>query len=142
MECAERLLARHACNGVHACRYWHGRGLSSILISGLLNVLALGFTLVFSTFLLLFVNWPALHSECIVNDTCDIASAVIYTQVGEPLAAYIQSSSLHRLSERTHARCVRSTAVEAPRRGRRRPRVDVPEHLRAVLGLDGCSFCA
>jgi hypothetical protein len=63
------------------CRYWHGRGLSAILISGLLNVLALAFTITFSTFLLLFVNWSALHSECIVNDTCDIASAVIYSQV-------------------------------------------------------------
>lgn len=62
-------------------RYWHGRGLAAIWFAGLLNVLALAFTIVFSTFLLLFVNWSALHSECIVNDTCDIASAAVYSQV-------------------------------------------------------------
>ncbi|GAX83721.1 hypothetical protein CEUSTIGMA_g11146.t1 [Chlamydomonas eustigma] len=61
-------------------RYWHGRGLTAIIISGLLNVLALAFTIAFSTLLLLFVNWSALHSECIVNDTCDISEAVLYSQ--------------------------------------------------------------
>ncbi|KAG1681142.1 hypothetical protein FOA52_015585 [Chlamydomonas sp. UWO 241] len=61
-------------------RYWQGRGLTAIFISGLLNVLALGFTISFSAFLLLFVNWSALHAECIVKDTCDIASVAINTQ--------------------------------------------------------------
>ncbi|KXZ53043.1 hypothetical protein GPECTOR_8g408 [Gonium pectorale] len=46
-------------------RYWHERGLRSILLSGALNLLALGFTAAFSTFLLLFVDWRALHAECI-----------------------------------------------------------------------------
>ena len=68
------------CSPFRVYRYWHGRGLTSIWFSGLLNVLALAFTIAFSTFLLLFVNWSALHSECIVNDTCDIASAAVYSQ--------------------------------------------------------------
>ncbi len=61
-------------------RYWHGRGLSSIVVSGLLNIAALAFTIAFSGFLLLFVNWGALHSECIVQDTCDIISVALYSQ--------------------------------------------------------------
>ncbi len=44
-----------------------------ILVSRVLNLLALGFTVVFSGFLLLCVNWRALHAECIVADTCDIS---------------------------------------------------------------------
>ncbi|KAG2498771.1 hypothetical protein HYH03_003510 [Edaphochlamys debaryana] len=46
-------------------RYWHERGLRSMLLSGALNLLALAFTAAFSTFLLLFVDWRALHSECL-----------------------------------------------------------------------------
>jgi len=61
-------------------RYWHGRSIWAIFVSGLLNVLALGFTVVFSAFLLLFVNWSALHSECIVNNSCDISTAVVFSQ--------------------------------------------------------------
>ncbi|MEW5312000.1 MAG: hypothetical protein WDW38_003665 [Sanguina aurantia] len=59
-------------------RYWHGKGLASILLSGALNILALAFTIAFSGFLLLFVDWPALHSECLVRDTCDIMSVAVY----------------------------------------------------------------
>ena len=44
-----------------------------ILAARTLNVLALGFTVVFSGFLLLSVKWSALHSECVVAGTCDIA---------------------------------------------------------------------
>lgn len=61
-------MAGHACIlRLYMCRYWHGRGLTAIFINGLLNVLALGFTVAFSAFLLLFVNWEALHADCIVQ---------------------------------------------------------------------------
>ena len=42
-------------------------------MSRLLNLLALGFTIIFSAFLLLFVKWSAFQSECIREDTCDIS---------------------------------------------------------------------
>lgn len=58
-------------------RYWHERGLGNVLLSSALNLLALGFTIGFSAFLLLFVNWGALHAECIAKDTCDIMSVAI-----------------------------------------------------------------
>ena len=36
----------------------------------------------FSAFLLLFVKWRALHSECILRDTCDISEAsAVYSQL-------------------------------------------------------------
>ncbi len=47
------------------CSYWHERGLRAILLTGLLNLLALAFTAAFSTFLLLFVDWRALHTSCL-----------------------------------------------------------------------------
>ncbi|MEW5298047.1 MAG: hypothetical protein WDW36_001210 [Sanguina aurantia] len=59
-------------------RYWHGKGLAAILLSGALNILALAFTIAFSGFLLLFVNWPALHAECLARDTCDIMSVAVF----------------------------------------------------------------
>ena len=49
------------------------------MVAGLLNILALAFTIAFSSFLLLYVNWAALHSECIVQDTCDIISVALYS---------------------------------------------------------------
>ena len=55
------------------CRYYEEKGFSVILAARTLNVLALGFTVVFSGFLLLSVKWSALHSECVVAGTCDIA---------------------------------------------------------------------
>jgi hypothetical protein len=45
-----------------------------LAVAGLLNICALAFTIAFSGFLLIFVNWGALHSECIVKDTCDITA--------------------------------------------------------------------
>ncbi len=42
-------------------------------MSRVLNLLALAFTIAFSAFLLLFVKWHALRSECILKDTCDIS---------------------------------------------------------------------
>eukprot|EP00798_Chlamydomonas_sp_ICE-L_P001260 gene1260-32608_t len=46
-------------------RYWHGRGLLPILVSGLLNIAVLAFTIAFSGFLLIFVNWGALAAGII-----------------------------------------------------------------------------
>ncbi|KAF6253428.1 autophagy protein Apg9-domain-containing protein [Scenedesmus sp. NREL 46B-D3] len=46
-------------------RYWHDKGLATILVGRLLNLTALAFTIGFSGFLLLAVNWAALHSECL-----------------------------------------------------------------------------
>ena len=54
-------------------RYYEEKGFAVIVVSRILNVLALAFTIAFSAFLLLFVKWRALHSECIVRDTCDIS---------------------------------------------------------------------
>ncbi|GLC35368.1 hypothetical protein PLESTB_000572200 [Pleodorina starrii] len=67
-------------------RYWHERGLSSILLAGALNLLALAFTAAFSIFLLLFVDWRALHSECLApraggepggGSSCDLAAVAL-----------------------------------------------------------------
>lgn len=58
--------------------YWQHNGLVTIITSRVLNLLALAFTIAFSGFLLLFVNWGALHSECIVKRTCDIIQACLY----------------------------------------------------------------
>ena len=55
------------------CRYHQDKGFQVILVSRVLNVLALGFTIVFSAFLLLCVRWNAFHSKCIQEDTCDIS---------------------------------------------------------------------
>ena len=52
-----------------------------ILVSRLLNLLALGFTIAFSAFLLLFVRWRALRSECILADTCDISEVALASSV-------------------------------------------------------------
>ncbi len=43
-----------------------------IVAARVLNLLALGFTAAFSGFLLLWVDWGALHAECLRQDTCDI----------------------------------------------------------------------
>lgn len=59
-------------------RYWHDKGFVTIILSRVLNICALAFTIAFSGFLLLAVNWGALHAECIVKDTCDITAAALY----------------------------------------------------------------
>ena len=61
--------------GNGAIRYYEEKGFAVILVSRILNLLALAFTIVFSAFLLLIVKWRALHSECILRDTCDISEA-------------------------------------------------------------------
>ena len=63
-----------------------------ILVSRVLNLLALGFTVVFSGFLLLCVNWRALHAECIVADTCDISE--VRAGLGMPADLWAPSLAL------------------------------------------------
>jgi hypothetical protein len=53
-------------------RYWEEKGLAVAVVSRLLNLLALAFTVCMSAFLLLLVNWSGLRDECIRADTCDI----------------------------------------------------------------------
>jgi hypothetical protein len=43
-----------------------------MVMSRVLNLAALGFTVFMSAVLLLYVNWGALQSECLRRDTCDI----------------------------------------------------------------------
>lgn len=54
-------------------RYYEEKGFQVILVSRVLNLLALGFTVAFSAVLLLFVRWDALRATCILEDTCDIS---------------------------------------------------------------------
>jgi hypothetical protein len=62
-------------------RFWAERGYSSILLSGALNLLALCFTAAFSLFLLVFVDWSALHAECLAPRSGGAADG----EGGEPL---------------------------------------------------------
>lgn len=64
------------------CRYWHDKGLTTILIGRLLNLTALAFTIIFSGFLLLAVNWQALHDDCLLphepHKSCDLLAVGIH----------------------------------------------------------------
>lgn len=57
---------------VNLCSYWEQKGLAVILTARVLNLLALAFTIAISTVLLLFVDWGALSSDCIIQETCDV----------------------------------------------------------------------
>ncbi|WIA42135.1 hypothetical protein OEZ86_009406 [Tetradesmus obliquus] len=65
-------------------RYWHDKGLTTILVGRLLNLTALAFTILFSGCLLLAVNWAALRSECLVphdpHASCDILDVALHKQ--------------------------------------------------------------
>jgi hypothetical protein len=54
------------------------------LVGRLLNLTALAFTICFSGFLLLAVNWQALHSECLVphdpHISCDLLAVALHKQ--------------------------------------------------------------
>lgn len=52
-------------------KFYEEKGLWCILISRILNILTLGFTIAFSGFLLLFVDWGAVRRGCPVEDACD-----------------------------------------------------------------------
>lgn len=58
-------------------RYWRQKGTVPIVVSGLLNLAVLAFTIAFSGFLMCFVDWGALHAECLVRDTCDITAVAL-----------------------------------------------------------------
>lgn len=58
---------------VMCIRYHQDKGFQVILVSQILNLLALGFTIAFSALLLLCVRWGAFHAECVEQDTCDIS---------------------------------------------------------------------
>ena len=58
-------------------RYWDEKGLAVALTSRLLNLAALAFTIATSALLLLFVDWAALHADCIRADSCDIWDAAV-----------------------------------------------------------------
>ena len=68
-------MTKCCCDCCGVFRYYEEKGFAVILVSRILNLLALAFTIMFSAFLLLFVKWRALHSECILRDTCDISEA-------------------------------------------------------------------
>ena len=58
--------------------YWAERGLTCTVLSRVLNLLTLAFTAVFSGFLLLYVNWNALTTQCRSHAReCDIAQVGI-----------------------------------------------------------------
>lgn len=55
--------------------YYLEKGFWVILLSRVLNLLTLAFTILFSGFLLLFVNWGAIH-ECGRDDDCDVGRVI------------------------------------------------------------------
>lgn len=62
-------------------RYWLEKGWLVIVVSRGLNLAALAFTVAFSAFLLLGVDWRALHAECLAphdRGSCDILSVAVH----------------------------------------------------------------
>lgn len=57
-------------------RYYEEKGFAVILTSRVLNLLALGFSICFSTFLMLFVDWGAFKEPCLAQGTCDISQVL------------------------------------------------------------------
>ena len=55
--------------------YYLEKGFWVILLSRVLNLLTLAFTILFSGFLLLFVNWGAIHA-CGRDDDCDVGRVI------------------------------------------------------------------
>ncbi|KAK3250079.1 autophagy protein atg9 [Cymbomonas tetramitiformis] len=68
-------------------KYYEEKGLYCILTSRILNLLTLGFTISFSGFLLLYVDWQAARSGCEVEDDCDFINLAIYTDPANQLTA-------------------------------------------------------
>lgn len=52
--------------------YYVEKGFWVAITARITNLVAIGFTAVFTGFLALWVDWAALDSECLHNDTCDI----------------------------------------------------------------------
>ncbi|KAK9866340.1 hypothetical protein WJX84_000061 [Apatococcus fuscideae] len=54
-------------------RYYEEKGFSTIATARICNLLALGFTVCFSGFLLMVVDWHGvLHAACLFENTCEI----------------------------------------------------------------------
>lgn len=53
-------------------RYWEEKGFAVILTARVLNLAALVFTVVASGVLLLWVDYAALHAQCLQQDTCNL----------------------------------------------------------------------
>ncbi|CAN0020353.1 unnamed protein product [Ascophyllum nodosum] len=64
-------------------KYYHSRGLRNIASRGVAHLLILAFTVLFSTFLLSFMDWKALLS-CRDEDTC------------HPLSQYVTTAAFHK----------------------------------------------
>jgi len=58
--------------------YMREKGFWVIITSRVLNVVTLGFTIVLSGFLLMYVNWGALTHKCIGDGSCDILKEAVY----------------------------------------------------------------
>lgn len=54
-------------------RYYEEKGFQNMMVARVLGLLALLFTIFFSGMFLLGLNWSALFSECIREDTCDVS---------------------------------------------------------------------
>lgn len=78
--------------------YWDGKGFTNILMSRVLNIIALGFTITFSGLLLLLVNWSALRAKCVEEETCDITDVLFYShpygEAGQPIAGLVLMNTI------------------------------------------------
>lgn len=59
------------------CRYWQEKGFAAIVASRILNLGALAFTIVMATFLLLIFDRHGLKAQCLLDDTCDMATVAV-----------------------------------------------------------------
>eukprot|EP01026_Neomeris_dumetosa_P032471 TRINITY_DN2579_c0_g1_i10.p1 TRINITY_DN2579_c0_g1~~TRINITY_DN2579_c0_g1_i10.p1 ORF type:complete len:639 (-),score=56.33 TRINITY_DN2579_c0_g1_i10:774-2690(-) len=56
--------------------YWQEKGLWVMMVGEIFRLIALAFIVAFSAILLLHVRWSALKDKCVLENTCDILSAV------------------------------------------------------------------
>ncbi|KAK9802892.1 hypothetical protein WJX73_002447 [Symbiochloris irregularis] len=130
-------------------RYHQDKGFQVILVSQILNLLALGFTIAFSALLLLCVRWGAFHAECVEHDTCDISEvafdlhplqsgftfwnimAVMYLSI---FTAYWLYNLVHMLLELRAAAAIRSFTTDKLGLSERQLRaVTWPEVVRRIV---------
>ena len=64
-------------------RYWEEKGFTVIIVSRLLNLLALAFTIFASGVLLLGIDYSALHADCLKKETCNVWDVAV---IRHPLA--------------------------------------------------------
>ena len=70
-------------------RYYEEKGFSTIATARICNLLALGFTVCFSGFLLMIVDWHGvLHSTCLFENTCEIQEVRGHTLMLKLLQAF------------------------------------------------------